>query len=153
MPSFPFRRSSSAFVAVAERMMLAGESSPALVSNSRSCDLRASRPHKSVPKAIGRPYRPLVYLPPLRYGLLEIVHDPFGKVGFVRAFYALDERDECRVEVDTVLGHHRHCLFAHEVGLLDGAHASPKAPPDPFVRVDMRHNIGATSIRFLDGSS
>ena len=94
---------------------------------------------------------PLVDLPALRDGLLEIADDRVGKMGLRRALDALDERYECRVEVDAALGHHRHRLPAHEIGVLDGAHASPKASPDPLVGVDMRHDVGAASRRLLDG--
>src|SRR5262249_17121836 len=69
--------------------------------------------------------RPLVDLPPLRYGPLGIADDRLEKGGFARSFYVLDERYECRVEVDTVVGHHRHRLLAHKL-----ACSMERTPPE-----------------------
>ena len=80
---------------------------------------------------------------------LDILNDLLRKMILLSAFDALDERDERHVEKGAGLRNHRNRLLARKIGVFDRTHAGLQTPPHPFIRVDMRHDIGAPRGRFF----
>src|SRR5271165_4107592 len=133
--------SSAAFVAVADRITLTGESNSIRISNSLTCDFCASGP----PKIGAERNRDIIFLRAsidlLAAGNrpLEVVYDRGGKLGLARSFHPLGKRDERGIEKRSGFRHHCHRLFAGKIGMFDRAHAGPQASPNAQCRHGPSH--------------